>query len=129
MGHVVERVGDHDKPDPFHEATKDLLSGLASTPSWAPSWKHPFGMDRNARFADVEAVGAFDAPLFECFRWTLVLTAPQVRALYATYSQFSVLAEDERSRLLDGLYEIAETQFSGHVERQMCTPIYMCRRR
>ena len=61
-------------------------------------------------------------------RWTLVLDAAQVRALYATYSHFSVVEEPERSRLLDGLFEIAADQFGGRVERNMCTAVYTAQR-
>ena len=62
-------------------------------------------------------------------KWTLELDPAQVRALYATYSQFAVLDEGERTRLLDGLEDIATTQFGGRVERNMCTQLYTARRR
>jgi hypothetical protein len=65
----------------------------------------------------------------ETLKWALVLTPAQVRALYATYSHFSVLEAGERERLLDGLEDIAETRFAGRVERNMCTAIYTARRR
>jgi len=51
-----------------------------------------------------------------------------VRALYATYSQFAMLDNGERTRLLDGLEDMAATQFGGRVERHMCTPLYTARR-
>lgn len=121
--------GDPERPDAFHDATRELLSGLSRTPSEPQSWRHPFALDRDARFADLKAGGAFDEIACEVIRWTLVLDAAEVRALYATYSQFSVVEEGERDRLLDALRDIAATQFAGRVERNMCTPVYTARRR
>jgi len=120
--------GDPDRHDAFHEATKELLSGLAAGRSQPQNWQHPFGLDAEARIADIASVGAFEDAAFENLKWTLVLTPEQVRALYATYSQFSVVEEAERNRLLDRLQEIAVTEFSGRVERNMCTAIYTARR-
>lgn len=121
--------GDPDRDDPFHEATKELLSGLAASRSQPQNWQHPFGLDAETRLADIDSVGAFEDAAFENLKWTLVLDPTQVRALYATYSQFSVVEETERSRLLDRLQEIAASEFSGRVERNMCTAIYTARRR
>jgi SAM-dependent methyltransferase len=120
--------GDFERKDAFHEATSELLSGMRATPSWSPERRLPFALDVDARFADLKSVGAFGDIEFENLRWTLVLDPAQVRALYATYSQFSVLEDAERNRLLDGLFEIATTDFAGRVERNMCTAIYMSRR-
>lgn len=120
--------GDPAEPDPFHEATKQLLSG-GVTPSIAPTFRHPFALDQDARRADLEATGMFEAIEVDLFRWPLVLDTSGMRALYATYSQFAPLAEAEREGLLDALGEIADTQFDGRVERRMVTALYTARRR
>jgi SAM-dependent methyltransferase len=121
--------GDPEREDAFHEATTELLSGMMATPSHRPNWSHPFALDTEARIADLESSGEFGDVAVEILRWTLVLNPEQVRALYATYSQFGVLDEAERERLLDGLADIAARQFGGRVERNMCTPIYTTWRR
>ena len=121
--------GDPERADPFHAATHHLMADLATTPSQGGSDRLPFGLDAAARSADLASVGSFDMIDVEMLKWTLVLTPAQVRALYATYSHFSVLDAGERERLLDGLEDIAETQFAGRVERNMCTAIYTARRR
>jgi SAM-dependent methyltransferase len=121
--------GDPERDDAFHEATRSLLSTLPATPSDSPNWAHPFALDKDSRFADLESVGEFLDVEFENLKWTLVLNPDQVRALYATYSQFSVLNEAERNRVLDALSEIAAREFDGRVERNMCTAIYTCQRR
>jgi SAM-dependent methyltransferase len=120
--------GDSERRDAFHDATSELLSGMRATPSWSPERRYPFALDVDARFADLKSIGSFADTEFENLKWTLVLDPTQVRALYATYSQFSVLEDAERNRLLDSLFEIAATDFAGRVERNMCTAIYTSRR-
>jgi SAM-dependent methyltransferase len=121
--------GDPERRDPFHEATRDLLGGLANTPSHHAGQAHPFGLDVAARTGDLAAGGAFADIGHEIRKWSVTLTAAQIRALYATYSQFSVLEPGERTRILDGVAEIAQTQFGGRVERNMCTALYIAQRR
>jgi SAM-dependent methyltransferase len=121
--------GDPAREDAFHEATLPLLGSLATTPSWNPSWKHPFALDVEARFADLNSGGFFTDIAEEQMRWTLVLDPAQVQALYATYSHIAILPEDERRRVLDGLMEIAARDFGGRVERNMITALYTARRR
>ncbi|HEY4940226.1 MAG TPA: methyltransferase domain-containing protein [Rhizomicrobium sp.] len=121
--------GDPDRSDAFHDATDALLNGLGNTPSHHAGQAHPFGLDVKARLADLQAVDAFERVECEIQKWTLTLTTSETRALYATYSQFSVLEPDERARILDGVAHIAETQFGGRVERNMCTALYTAPRR
>jgi len=120
--------GDAERADPFHDATTELLSGLSLTPSQPVNWRHPFALDREARFADLRAGGDFDDIEFENLRWTLVLDPSQLRALYATFSHITTLPEVQRERLLDALQEIAAGPFAGRVERNMCTAIYTAKR-
>ncbi len=51
--------GDPERADPFHDATRELLSEMSATPSQPDSSQHPFGLDAAARTADLEATGAF----------------------------------------------------------------------
>lgn len=116
--------GDPERHDAFHEATDELLNGSERAPG-----QYPFALDTAARLADIAAVDAFTGVQVDIRKWTLHLSTAQMRALYATYSQFSVLAPDARERLLDGLAEIAEREFGGRVERNMCTALYIAQRR
>lgn len=120
--------GDPDLPDPFHDATQSLLAPLGTNPSHPKGPKQHSSLDRAARTADLESVGAFEDVQFELLRWRLVFNPEQVRALYATFSHIAVLPEAERERILDGLRNIAAAKFDGSVERNMLTPIYICRR-
>jgi SAM-dependent methyltransferase len=121
--------GDPREPDAFHEATAPLLSSLPRTPSHSREGALPFALDREARRADFEAAGADRDFAVEEVRWTLRATAPQVRALYATFASVARLPDPARAALLDGIESIAETRFGGVVERRMVTPIYLGRRR
>lgn len=120
--------GDPAEPDPFHEATRTLLAG-GVTPSFSPTFRHPFALDRDTRRADLEADGLFDTIGIDVLHWPLLLDTRGMRALYATYSQFAPLADAKREALLDALSEIADRQFNGRVERRMVTVLYTaCRR-
>jgi SAM-dependent methyltransferase len=118
--------GDAGRPDPFHEATAHLFEGhRVSTGSG--SGRLSFASDADARLADFDAAGfVADEPQF--LRWTLALDPERVRALYSTYSNVTALRALEQTRLLDGLCDIAATQFAGRVERNMTTAIYTARR-
>lgn len=118
--------GDAGRPDPFHEATVHLFEGHRVS-TGRGSGRLSFASDADARLADFDAAGfVSDEPQF--LRWTLALEPAEVRALYSTYSNVTALPPHERTRLLDGLAEIATRQFGGHVERNMTTAIYTARR-
>jgi SAM-dependent methyltransferase len=118
--------GDAGRPDPFHEATAHLFEGHRVSTSGGGSGKPSFASDADARLADFAAAGfAADEPQF--LRWTLALDPEGVRALYATYSNVTALPALEQTRLLDGLFDIAATQFAGRVTRNMTTAIYTAR--
>jgi SAM-dependent methyltransferase len=121
--------GDPTREDAFDDATQNLLSVLAASPSWNRYWKHPFALDCDARLADLAAIEAFADFRFERIDWTLVLDAARLRALYATFSQIATLEAEVRNRLLDGVQEIAAKDFANRVERRMVTAIYTARRR
>ena len=117
--------GDAGRPDPFHEATAHLFEGHRVS-AGNGSGRLSFASDADARLADFDAAGfVADEPQF--LRWTHALDPGGVRALYSTYSNVTALPALERVRLLDGLFEIAATQFDGRVERNMTTAIYTAR--
>ena len=118
--------GDPDRADPYHEATDLILGHLPSGPSAGPE-AVPFALDTRARLRDFSRTKRFDEPMYEVFRWTLVLNTQQISSLNATFSSISRLPEDERRRVLDQLMDVAERQFGGTVERNMTSPVYVAR--
>lgn len=116
---------DMDKADAFHEATKALLSPLASSPSGAPDTL-PFALDRAAREREALAAG-FTEVTYEETRWAYQIDADQVKALYGNFSSIQRLTPRAREALLDDLARIAREQFDGRVIRNMTTCLYQLR--
>lgn len=116
--------GDDSRPDPFHEATKELL-GPPLNPS-AGERGIPFALDFEARLAALKRSGAFDLVEHKTSRWPLVLDAEQTVALYATYS--NVIARPDCAAVLAELGRIARDDFENGVVRNMTTSLYIARR-
>ncbi len=121
---VWNLFGDDSRPDPFHEATKELLAAPAS-PS-AGERGIDFGLDAAARLAALKRTGAFDVMEHRTSRWTLILDAAQTIALYATYS--NVNARPDSGAVLAELGRIAREGFMNSVVRNMVTSLYIARR-
>ena len=121
---VWNTFGDDTQPDPFHEATKDLL-GPPANPSIGEKGI-PFGLDSAARLAALKHTGAFDVAESNISRWPLVIDADQTVALYGTYS--NVNARPDREAVLTEIGRIARDIFKGRVVRNMITSLYIARR-
>jgi len=117
--------GDDSRPDPFHEATKSVLSERKS-PS-AGTGGVPFALDSTARIGALRRTQAFESIEHHVSRWELVLSADQTVALYATYSD--ITSRPDRARVLVELRRIAESEFGGRVTRNMTTSLFLARRR
>lgn len=87
----------------------------------------PFALDAAARIAALRRAGAFQDVQHYVSRWELTLTADQMVALYATYSNITV--RPDRARVLVELRRIAEDRFAGRVVRNMTTSLFLARRR
>jgi len=116
--------GDQQRPDPFHEATKILLSG-PSGPS--AGGDIPFALNAESRLAALERTHAFDSVEYRTSAWSLVLDPDQTVALYATYSNINI--RPDREAVLTELGRIAQDEFHGRVTRNMVTSLYVARRR
>jgi SAM-dependent methyltransferase len=117
--------GDDSRLDPFHEATKALLSG-PSSPS-AGARNIPFALDVEARVAALERARVFGAIEHRTSAWPLVLDPDQTVALYATYSDINI--RGDREAVLAELGRIARDEFHGRVTRNMTTSLYIAQRR
>lgn len=101
--------GDDSRPDPFHDATKDLLAGPHSLAAGARGI--PFGLDAEARIEALRRTHAFDAVEHRIERWPLHLDPDEVVALYATYSNVTI--RPDRESVLAHLRRIARDAFGG----------------
>lgn len=116
--------GDDSQPDPFHEATKELL-GVPANPS-AGERGIPFALDSAARLTALKRSGAFDVVRSRTGRWSLILDADQTVGLYATYS--NVIVRPDRAAVLAEIGRIASDVFMNRVIRNMTTRLYIARR-
>ena len=116
--------GDPGRPDPFHDATKDLLAGFRS-PSQGNGIT-PFSIDKTARFAALQKSGAFENIEHETESWTLTLNTNETIALYSTFSNINIRPDFEF--VLKELRRIADNEFNGSVKRNMITSFYSARR-
>jgi SAM-dependent methyltransferase len=114
--------GDPDLPDPFDDATGQILNDLEPSPSEGAGGM-PFSLDVRARTSELEGCG-FENIEYEALRWTLTLDPSETRRLYATYSNIARLPSARRDAILDAIEHVAAAPFGGRVERQMVTPIY-----
>ena len=112
-------------PDPFHEATRELLAPLAASPSGAPD-ALPYALDHRAREGQARAAG-FSRMTYLQGTWTYTLDSAGVVALYGGFSGVARLPEAARGRLLAQLREIAESRFSGQVVRNVTSCLYVLR--
>jgi SAM-dependent methyltransferase len=116
--------GDDSQPDPFHDATDELLNGPAS-PSGGEGGV-PFALDSAARIAAISRTFAFEPAHCRVSHWPLHLDADQTARLYSTYS--NITARPDRDAVLAELRRIAEAEFGGRVTRNMTTVLYTARR-
>jgi len=116
--------GDDSQPDPFHEATKDVV-GAPANPSVGKG-NVPFGLDSVARLTALRRTGMFDMAKSSTGRWPLVLDANQTVALYASYSNVS--ARPDRVAVLAEVGRIARKVFRDRVVRNMTTSLFIARR-
>lgn len=117
--------GDSTRPDPFHEATRELLQDVAPLPKSERGLE--FALDADARISAIEKTGRFDEVTSDVRPWTLTLTAEETVALYATFSTTSLRAD--REAVLAELGRIARDEFGGRVVRNMTTSLYIGRRK
>lgn len=125
FAHFANVFGDPGRRDDFHDATEALLSPLPKGPSGGGG-PVPYALDRRARLDDLKR--HFGEVVSDVWPWTLVLDSAGVRALYATFSNITLLPDVQREDVLDALARIAEREFGGRVERNMVTAFYAGRR-
>ena len=116
-------LSDRDREDLFHDATYSLLSPVPGNPSEQQNTV-PFALDSEARQAEAKTAEFTKTEYLES-RWSLVLTTEQVGKLYESFSHIQRLDTDSRSKLLDALMTIADSQFNGKVVRNITSCLYL----
>jgi trans-aconitate methyltransferase len=121
---VWNEFGDYSLPDPFHDATHELLRAPIG-PS-AGERSIPYALDTEERMAALNRGGVFDLVEHKTSQWPLVLDADETVALYATYSNIN--ARPDRGAVLAEVGRIAREDFENRVVRNMITSLYIARR-
>jgi SAM-dependent methyltransferase len=114
------------RTDPFMRATAPLFRDVPRPHSGGDA---DFELNTAARLADLGAEPRLHNAEAEIFRWTVTLSADEVRDLYATFSPVIVLAPEARRRFLDAIHAIAAGEFGNRVEKPMAAALYTSQRR
>jgi SAM-dependent methyltransferase len=120
--------GDPDRPDAFHEATRDILEDRGGVDPTRDQ-RMLFALDTAARANDLRTTGLFEPARHELFRRDVTFDAEGIVGLYRTFPNVSRRPPAERDAVLAALGRVAEEQFGGRVTRPILTPVTLARRR
>ena len=120
--------GDRDRPDPFHDATTQLLASMPKSPVGS----HRAGRMPSAGGDPVWLTALTDARFagaaYDRIPWTQTFDAQRIREIFSTFSPFLVVDEQRRTELLDELERIAREEFGDRVEKPIVTALYTARK-
>jgi SAM-dependent methyltransferase len=110
--------------DAFAEALVPRLAGVAMPPSEAAD--HHYGLDQDMHRAALSLAG-FGEIEFHLWRRERMLSAQEMRDLYATFSFTRSLPDAERVAVLDMIASLVDRDFGGHAPNVLLTPLYLAR--
>jgi SAM-dependent methyltransferase len=121
--------GDSSRPDPFERAVGRVLDDLAPALHYdAIADMLPHGLDAAARTAEIDASGRFGPVEHHVVAWEGRHDAVGIRRLFATYSPWLALPEDQRNATLDALERVAREDFGDEVIRPYVTSLFLAQR-
>jgi SAM-dependent methyltransferase len=121
--------GDPDRPDPFEKAVGRVLDKHAPSlhvDAFAGMWPH--GLDVAGRTAEIDASDHFGPVEHYIVAWEGHHDAVGIRRLFATYSPWLALPEDQRNATLDALERVAREEFDDTVVRPYLTSLFLAQR-
>jgi SAM-dependent methyltransferase len=113
--------------DEFGRAMNEIL-GPRVPASFEEANRPPFQLDVEHRRRDLERWGRFTDVEAEIIRAHRVLTAAQVRALFASVAVVLRRSPTEQARILDAIEGLVRDRFGGRVVRTFVTALYTGRR-
>jgi SAM-dependent methyltransferase/GNAT superfamily N-acetyltransferase len=122
---VYRDLGLGDGEDPFGDAVGRIAARF-QTKGRQTSVTH--ANDISIRKAEITAGNRFEFVDHIVWRWDVIYTPDEARALFASFSDWNALPEPLRSQCLDDVAEIVRTQFHGSVTRTFSTAMYLARR-
>lgn len=125
--------GDPGGPAPFADALRPGLERIAPTTLTQSSagtagGRTPHGLDTRRRIGEIDRAGRFGPVDVRRVRWTQRFAPADVRALYATFSPWRILADDVRAAGLDHVEAVARRDFGGVVDLTFVTALYLAER-
>lgn len=120
--------GDPARPDPFRDATAQLLSEMPSSPVGSHRGGRTPSEGGSERWLTALATAGFEDESHERFPWTKTFDASGIREIFSTFSPFLYVDEQKRTELLDALERIALTEFGNRVEKPIVTALYTARK-
>lgn len=86
------------------------------------------GLDHDARVRGFEASGEFRVRAMPSFEWPITHDGASLRALFASFSDWSTLPEPDRTRALDDVAAIVDDHYGGSLTRTYMTQAYVVER-
>lgn len=121
--------GDASRPDPFERAVGVILEEHAPDLHYdAFAAGAPYALDAPARIAEIDTTEQFDPVEHRVIAWEGRHDALGIRRLFATYSPWLALPEDQRIATLDALERVAREDFADVVVRPYLTSLFLARR-
>jgi SAM-dependent methyltransferase len=103
---------------------KRVVPELAANFSGLP---HPDRIPTPVR-AEIDRSGLFSTVTIRKYPWEQVYTASDYLNLLTTQSDIQILDNSIRDRLLDGIAELINTQFTGQITQEYLTILYLAHR-
>jgi SAM-dependent methyltransferase len=120
--------GDPTRPDPFRDATTDLMADMPRSPVGSHRGGKTPTEGGSARWlSPLEAAGFVNAS-HERIPWTKTFDAKGIREIFSTFSPLLVVDDERRKRTLDELERIAFEEFDDKVEKPIVTALYTARK-
>lgn len=121
--------GDHDRPDPFHEALKEILEVKAPKLVDHGGVQASYAFDTAARIGEIDETGLFGPVEQRIVGWEGRHDPIGMRHFFSSVSPFLALPEELFAELLDDIEALARDRFGGEVVRPYQTVVYTAQRR
>ena len=120
--------GDRDRPDPFHDATAQLLVNMPKSPVGSHRAGRMPSDGGDPMWLTALADACFEDGAYERIPWSKTFDASRIREIFSTFSPFLSVDDRTRTELLDALERIALTDFDDRVEKPLVTAVYTARK-
>lgn len=121
--------GDDARPDPFHEALKEILEIKAPELVDHGQVQPAYALDTATRIGEIDATELFGPVEQRIVKWEGRHDAIGMRRFFSTVSPWLALPEALFTELLDDIEALARDRFGGEVVRPYQTVVYSAQRR